>query len=185
MFLSNQQKKKMGVLMSLASFSKGCNCFTWCCSAFEVLQSKLRLYYSNCFSDSRQSDKVKNQKLGSINAFVSSLEPIDLTLSCWPWLSDPIIHHFFFTLDGSLHNSHSYASGPNTGGPSIGPPPVIANKAPATQPATNEVYLVWDDEAMSMVSYLCCVQSCSISSLFSMNLLIAVINPFRRKEGYP
>ncbi|KAH6796081.1 hypothetical protein C2S51_037067 [Perilla frutescens var. frutescens] len=47
-------------------------------------------------------------------------------------------------------NSHSYASGPNTGGLSIGPPPVIANKAPATQPATNEVYLVWDDEAMSM-----------------------------------
>ncbi|XP_059439221.1 protein SUPPRESSOR OF FRI 4 [Corylus avellana] len=51
---------------------------------------------------------------------------------------------------GPLSNSHSYASGPNTGGPSIGPPPVIANKAPATQPATNEVYLVWDDEAMSM-----------------------------------
>ncbi|KAF5475329.1 hypothetical protein F2P56_007142 [Juglans regia] len=51
---------------------------------------------------------------------------------------------------GPLINSHSYASGPNTGGPSIGPPPVIANKAPATQPATNEVYLVWDDEAMSM-----------------------------------
>lgn len=45
-------------------------------------------------------------------------------------------------------NSHSYASGPNTGGPSIGPPPVIANKAP--QPSNNEVYLVWDDEAMSM-----------------------------------
>ncbi|KAK3432432.1 hypothetical protein EUGRSUZ_E04313 [Eucalyptus grandis] len=52
--------------------------------------------------------------------------------------------------DGSAVNSHSYASGPNTGGPSIGPPPVITNKAPATQPATNEVYLVWDDEAMSM-----------------------------------
>ncbi|KAF3637616.1 Protein SUPPRESSOR OF FRI 4 [Capsicum annuum] len=47
-------------------------------------------------------------------------------------------------------NSHSYASGPNTGGPSIGPPPVITNKAPANQLATNEVYLVWDDEAMSM-----------------------------------
>ncbi|KAL3520332.1 hypothetical protein ACH5RR_018481 [Cinchona calisaya] len=47
-------------------------------------------------------------------------------------------------------NSHSYASGPNTGGPSIGPPPVIANKAPVSQPAANEVYLVWDDEAMSM-----------------------------------
>ncbi|XP_004232645.1 protein SUPPRESSOR OF FRI 4 [Solanum lycopersicum] len=47
-------------------------------------------------------------------------------------------------------NSHSYASGPNTAGPSIGPPPVITNKAPANQPATNEVYLVWDDEAMSM-----------------------------------
>ncbi|KAK9067447.1 hypothetical protein SSX86_014776 [Deinandra increscens subsp. villosa] len=51
---------------------------------------------------------------------------------------------------GGVPSSHSYASGPNTGGPSIGPPPVIANKAPAIQPATNEVYLVWDDEAMSM-----------------------------------
>ncbi|KAI4311813.1 hypothetical protein MLD38_036678 [Melastoma candidum] len=54
------------------------------------------------------------------------------------------------TQDGAITNSHSYASGPNTGGPSIGPPPVIANKAPAANPATNEVYLVWDDEAMSM-----------------------------------
>ncbi|KAF6136564.1 hypothetical protein GIB67_016020 [Kingdonia uniflora] len=51
---------------------------------------------------------------------------------------------------GSFINSHSYASGPNTGGPSIGPPPVISNKAPTSQPPTNEVYLVWDDEAMSM-----------------------------------
>ncbi|GLT52382.1 hypothetical protein SLA2020_257290 [Shorea laevis] len=51
---------------------------------------------------------------------------------------------------GVVANSHSYASGPNTGGPSIGPPPVIANKAPTSQPAVNEVYLVWDDEAMSM-----------------------------------
>jgi len=31
---------------------------------------------------------------------------------------------------------------------------VIANKAPANQPAVNEVYLVWDDEAMSMVGFL-------------------------------
>ncbi|KAF4381899.1 hypothetical protein G4B88_024301 [Cannabis sativa] len=54
------------------------------------------------------------------------------------------------SLSGELINSHSYASGPNTGGPSIGPPPVITNKTSATQPATNEVYLVWDDEAMSM-----------------------------------
>jgi hypothetical protein len=45
--------------------------------------------------------------------------------------------------------SHMYASGPNTGGPAIGPPPVISNKPPG--PATNEVYLVWDDEMMSMV----------------------------------
>ncbi|CAA6669859.1 unnamed protein product [Spirodela intermedia] len=50
----------------------------------------------------------------------------------------------------SFLSSHMYASGPNTGGPSIGPPPVISNKPPASQPATNEVYLVWDDEAMSM-----------------------------------
>ncbi|KAJ0980837.1 hypothetical protein J5N97_009092 [Dioscorea zingiberensis] len=46
--------------------------------------------------------------------------------------------------------SHMYASGPNTEGPSIGPPPVISNKLPVVQPATNEVYLVWDDDAMSM-----------------------------------
>lgn len=55
-----------------------------------------------------------------------------------------------FSIGGALVNSHSYASGPNTSGPSIGPPPVIANKPP--QPAANEVYLVWDDEALSMVS---------------------------------
>ena len=50
--------------------------------------------------------------------------------------------------------THMYASGSNTSGPSIGPPPVISNKPPAGQSATNEVYLVWDDEAMSMVSFL-------------------------------
>lgn len=66
---------------------------------------------------------------------------------------------FVFFAGGSLTNSHSYASGPNTGGPSIGPPPVIANKAPATQPAVNEVYLVWEDEAMSMVNILKCIFS--------------------------
>lgn len=69
-------------------------------------------------------------------------------------------------LGGQLLNSHSYASGPNTGGPSIGPPPVIANKAHATQPATNEVYLVWDDEAMSMVS---------LSILLINNLFIRIL----------
>lgn len=62
--------------------------------------------------------------------------------------------HSLFSAAPAPVNSHSYASGPNTGGPSYGPPPVIANKVPANQPATNEVYLVWDDEAMSMVSSL-------------------------------
>ncbi|WOL17839.1 protein SUPPRESSOR OF FRI 4 isoform X1 [Canna indica] len=47
-------------------------------------------------------------------------------------------------------NSHMYASGPNTENPSIGPPPVISNKPPPSHPTVNEVYLVWDDEAMSM-----------------------------------
>ncbi|CAK9257640.1 unnamed protein product [Sphagnum jensenii] len=46
--------------------------------------------------------------------------------------------------------SHMYASGPNTGGPAIGPPPVISNKPPGPATGTNEVYLVWDDEMMSM-----------------------------------
>ncbi|KAI5074451.1 hypothetical protein GOP47_0010412 [Adiantum capillus-veneris] len=44
---------------------------------------------------------------------------------------------------------HMYAAAPNTGAPCIGPPPVIANRAPG-QTTANEVYLVWDDEAMSM-----------------------------------
>lgn len=49
--------------------------------------------------------------------------------------------------------SHMYSSGPNTGGPSIGPPPVISNKPPGPG-GTNEVYLVWDDEFFSMVSLI-------------------------------
>ncbi|XP_057845724.2 protein SUPPRESSOR OF FRI 4 isoform X3 [Cryptomeria japonica] len=59
-----------------------------------------------------------------------------------------------FSLDAGapslpITSSHMYASGPDTGGPSIGPPPVISNKAP-TQGVSNVVYLVWDDEAMCM-----------------------------------
>ncbi|XP_062193641.1 protein SUPPRESSOR OF FRI 4-like isoform X1 [Phragmites australis] len=43
------------------------------------------------------------------------------------------------------------ANNQGTGGPAVGSPPAISNnKASGTQPATNEVYLVWDDEAMSM-----------------------------------
>ncbi|CAM8924504.1 unnamed protein product [Rhodiola kirilowii] len=63
-------------------------------------------------------------------------------------LSSPVNH--FNGSGGAVMNMHSYASGPNTGGPSIGPPPVIANKAPVVNSSANEVYLVWDDEAMSM-----------------------------------
>jgi hypothetical protein len=43
---------------------------------------------------------------------------------------------------------------PGTGGPAVGSSPAVSNnKASGTQPATNEVYLVWDDEAMSMVCF--------------------------------
>ena len=45
---------------------------------------------------------------------------------------------------------HVYVSVSGTG--AVGSPPSVANsKTFGTQPATNEVYLVWDDEAMSMV----------------------------------
>lgn len=41
-----------------------------------------------------------------------------------------------------------------TGGPAVGSAPAASNnKASGAQPATNEVYLVWDDEAMSMVCF--------------------------------
>lgn len=82
---------------------------------------------------------------------------------------------------GNLNNSHSYASGPNTGGPSIGPPPVIANKAP--QPATNEVYLVWDDEAMSMVSFF--LFSIFVKASYILVLLLTCLPSCRRKEECP
>jgi hypothetical protein len=64
--------------------------------------------------------------------------------------------YFFYILGGSYTSSRTYASGPDTGGPPTGPPPEIANKAPtqAGQPGASEVYLVWDDEAMSMVLIL-------------------------------
>ena len=52
----------------------------------------------------------------------------------------------------AVSGQHSYAAAPNTGAACIGPPPVISNKAPG-QTTANEVYLVWDDEAMSMVSH--------------------------------
>ncbi|XP_009619092.1 protein SUPPRESSOR OF FRI 4 isoform X1 [Nicotiana tomentosiformis] len=77
-------------------------------------------------------------------------------------------------------NSHSYASGPNTGGPSYGPPPVIANKVPANQPATNEVYLVWDDEAMSMEERRMSLPKYQVhdeTSQVSYNYLILVFLP--------
>jgi len=63
--------------------------------------------------------------------------------------------------------SHMYASGPNTGGPAIGPPPVISNKPPGPATGTNEVYLVWDDEMMSMVCLSFLVET-SFDSRFSV-----------------
>lgn len=51
-------------------------------------------------------------------------------------------------------NLHVLSSVPGTGGPAVGSSPAVSNnKASGTQPATNEVYLVWDDEAMSMVCF--------------------------------
>ncbi|KAG6519287.1 hypothetical protein ZIOFF_022780 [Zingiber officinale] len=42
-------------------------------------------------------------------------------------------------------------SGPNTENPSIGPPPVISNKPPASHATANEVYL--DERRMSLTKY--------------------------------
>ncbi|KAL6198672.1 hypothetical protein ACLB2K_028461 [Fragaria x ananassa] len=91
---------------------------------------------SSPYSAPMLSTNIPSNPLGSMDAYQGART------------SNPSSYHASNIPGGNLNNSHSYASGPNTGGPSIGPPPVIANKAP--QPATNEVYLVWDDEAMSM-----------------------------------
>lgn len=80
---------------------------------------------------------------------VSTSTPTDVKAAVYPPVASNMVNNYHAAAPGGV-NSHTYASGPNTGGPSIGPPPVIANKAPANQPAVNEVYLVWDDEAMSM-----------------------------------
>ncbi|XP_047327470.1 protein SUPPRESSOR OF FRI 4 isoform X2 [Impatiens glandulifera] len=93
-------------------------------------------------------------------AFPTSLSP-NIPLSSQPEpmpMSEPLANNTFGASSYNFHDIqggtpvslHSYASGPNTNGPSIGPPPVIANKAPSIQPGINEVYLVWDDEPMSM-----------------------------------
>ncbi|KAG5516121.1 hypothetical protein RHGRI_036987 [Rhododendron griersonianum] len=80
---------------------------------------------------------------------IQSSSPVELKISIDGNSASAASNYHPLGIQGATPvNSHSYASGPNTGGPSIGPPPVIANKAP--QLATNEVYLVWDDEAMSM-----------------------------------
>ncbi|GAB4848187.1 hypothetical protein Ancab_002854 [Ancistrocladus abbreviatus] len=80
--------------------------------------------------------------------------PLEVKVSAATYSSAPTNvvnnYHLPTAQAGAALSSHTYASGPNTGGPSIGPPPVITNKAPTIQPAGNEVYLVWDDEAMSM-----------------------------------
>ncbi|KAK4742466.1 hypothetical protein SAY87_000467 [Trapa incisa] len=99
------------------------------------------------------SINIPTQNVSFTTPGIGQSSPVDLKTSSAQPINIPIFDSSYRApaiQDGSLQNSHSYASGPNTGGPSIGPPPVIANKAPATQPATNEVYLVWDDEAMSM-----------------------------------
>ncbi|XP_065853609.1 protein SUPPRESSOR OF FRI 4 isoform X2 [Euphorbia lathyris] len=88
--------------------------------------------------------------LSSINVPPSNLTEGSVDVNSGANSSLTTLYHTPSAAVGTLANSHSYASGPNTGGPSIGPPPVIANKAPANQAAANEVYLVWDDEAMSM-----------------------------------
>ena len=70
--------------------------------------------------------------------------------------------------------SHMYSSGPNTGGPSIGPPPVISNKPPGPA-GTNEVYLVWDDELFSMVSLiLLLIENRIVAALLMIQLIAPV-----------
>ncbi|GAU12855.1 hypothetical protein TSUD_73420 [Trifolium subterraneum] len=110
---------------------------------FPVVGNNHTTTQSSPFSTASLSSSVP-----SMAPMLSSNVPIDAHLGI---NSSVTSSYQAFGLPGGIaSNSHSYASGPNTGGPSIGPPPVISNKAPASQPATNEVYLVWDDEAMSM-----------------------------------
>ncbi|KAF8759252.1 hypothetical protein HU200_010287 [Digitaria exilis] len=56
------------------------------------------------------------------------------------------------TISASSPSAVGYGSNnQGTGGPAVGSSAAVSNnKASGTQPATNEVYLVWDDEAMSM-----------------------------------
>eukprot|EP00257_Ricinus_communis_P020890 XP_015580248.1 protein SUPPRESSOR OF FRI 4 isoform X2 [Ricinus communis] len=104
---------------------------------FPVISNNLP--QSSPFSTHLPTPNIPSSTLGEVKGSVDVLSGANNSLTT-----------SYHTPGGTLANSHSYASGPNTGGPSIGPPPVIANKAPVTQPAVNEVYLVWDDEAMSM-----------------------------------
>ncbi|XP_034681506.1 protein SUPPRESSOR OF FRI 4-like isoform X4 [Vitis riparia] len=87
----------------------------------------------------------------ALSAPITSSTPSELNNPSYSSINTSMVNGYHApSIQGTLVSSHTYASGPNTSGPSIGPPPMIANKAPVIQPASNEVYLVWDDEAMSM-----------------------------------
>ena len=66
-----------------------------------------------------------------------------------------LLYVFLPMMQGILSmNLHVLPPVPGTGGPAVGSSPAVSNnKTPGTLPATNEVYLVWDDEAMSMVCF--------------------------------
>jgi hypothetical protein len=63
-------------------------------------------------------------------------------------------------------------------------PSVANNKTSGTQPATNEVYLVWDDEAMSMVTISSCYSMLLVHLLHCIDMTYQMfVGLSRRKEG--
>ncbi|GAA0158699.1 hypothetical protein LIER_43457 [Lithospermum erythrorhizon] len=74
-------------------------------------------------------------------------------------------------------NSHSYASGPNCFGPSIGLPPVIANKAPANLLVTNEA-MSMEERRMSLLKYQVHDETRKVSHNYLKLTLLSMITEF-------
>eukprot|EP01018_Ginkgo_biloba_P019485 Gb_38566 [translate_table: standard] len=127
--------------------------------------SSLQVPLPNTFPQRLPTD-IRGSREASIESSLQAYSAIKpLNVSAYPGGSAP-----------PAMISHMYALGPNTGGPSIGPPPVISNKPPAAQALTKEVYLVWDDEAMSMEERRLCLCQYQVhdetSQVSLQNLLI-------------
>lgn len=97
------------------------------------------------------------EKLVQLQMFMLSLLLYNFDIVIWYLRRMMLIYLVCVFAHGAKYALKELTCAPicsGTGGPPVGSSPAVSNnKASGAQPATNEVYLVWDDEAMSMVCF--------------------------------